>query len=764
MRKSVLFHFFIIIKTHIRMKVCYVLLCSTLLLGKLVAQTKASDTCNVRFTMRAAPNCGVYAPPPPASGLRNIAQVILLGNRLTDGIRWSWSTTNTPVQELRARTGVRMAPAGVSFRACAGNWVYYELSGWDVLKSQAGAPPAKHFYNTIHVRVKVFGNEQQPDSLYLEFAQKQLVNAGNLYHSSAKDKICLKSCVRQDLTSPKHLFRTTVFNLIVPAHKPIYSDSIRKNMLLSASDDCQLDHQGLYPNRLDSFKVGQVIHYQYVAFDAAGNRSILPLSVQFDTSQIHSDTCRLQFNMFDKFTADCRYTPAYQTPFHSTKITLLGKTLKDGIAWHHAGMRTISQSFYARSGSRIAPVGVRFSGCGTDWVYYTLSGNTSYSQSHGAPSSNEITGLYARVRLFGQLSNPDSLHIEFAENQVVNASSLYRSIGKQFICDEDSKCMATDFTPPTYKNCPKPQEKPFKIILDSKPGILWSKDVEPQLPLPITLQDNCGTQQSNLYPFWEHSPKVGEPINYHYVGYDKGGNKTICNFKVLLEVKNKDLAVFLTMNPYNWQYNQNTTLPFEVTVENRSNIAHTNVRIQIPLPANTVSKTPPQPSIGVWKEICANGTKCYEWQIPNLPTNTTALLKMPLFVGVTTADIVATATLLSATPADDYLPNNQYSQTWSYAGTNGFAAAAKIVSEQPTSLHPNPTENAFTLVTQSLADGEQTFDIYNVFGQHVFSENKILQKGQNELFFDVSRLGKGVYFIQQRTQDSSAFQMKFVKL
>jgi Domain of unknown function DUF11/Secretion system C-terminal sorting domain len=729
-----------------------------------MAQASLSDTCKTRFTMRSTPNCDVY-PPPSAVGLRNIAQVVLLGNSLTDGIRWSWSTTNTPVQELRVRKGVRTAPAGVSFRNCPGNWVYYQLSGWDMFRPKPGTLSSKHYYETIHARVRVFGNERQPDSLYLEFAQNQLTNSGNLYHSIAKDKFCLPSCVQQDRTPPTQFLRSTVFNLTVPARQPIYSDSIRNLIGLSASDNCQLSHQGLYPDRLDRFNAGQVVHYQYVAFDAAGNRSVAPVLVRFDTLRKSADTCRLQFNVYDKFTADCGYTPLFQNPQHSTTVTLLGKTLTDGIAWHHSGMRAIEQSFYARTGSRIAPAGVRFSNCGTNWVYYNLSGNTSYNQSHGAPFSDEITGVHARVRLFGQLSNPDSLHIEFAENQLVNPSTLYRSINKQAVCNQDFNCSATDFTPPTYKNCPKPQDKPFKVTLDLKPNILWSRDVESQLPLPIALQDNCGTQQSNLYPFWEHSPKIGEPINYHYVGYDKGGNQTVCHFKVLLGVQKNDLAVFLTVNPYNWQYHQNTTMPFEITVENRSNGAHTNVRIQVPIPANTVSKTPPQPSIGIWKEICANGAKCYEWQIPNLPTNTTATLKLPLFVGVTTANIVATATLLSATPADDYLPNNQYTQTFSYAAAapNAHLSPAKaVVSEKEASLNPNPTESAFTLVTHSQTEGEQTFDIFNAFGQHVFSENKILQKGQNELFFDVSRLGKGVYFIQQQTQPT--LQMKFVKL
>ncbi len=100
--------------------------------------------------------------------------------------------------------------------------------------------------------------------------------------------------------------------------------------------------------------------------------------------------------------------------------------------------------------------------------------------------------------------------------------------------------------------------------------------------------------------------------------------------------------------------------------------------------------------------------------------------------------------------------------TFAVAASNvNLNPAKEVVSKTVTSLNPNPTENAFTLATHSLVEGEQTFDIFNVFGQHVFSENKILQKGQNELFFDVSRLGKGVYFIQQRTQTE---QTKFVKL
>ncbi len=59
-----------------------------------------------------------------------------------------------------------------------------------------------------------------------------------------------------------------------------------------------------------------------------------------------------------------------------------------------------------------------------------------------------------------------------------------------------------------------------------------------------------------------------------------------------------------------------------------------------------------------------------------------------------------------------------------------------------------PTNDALTVILESDVTQEVIFDFYNSLGEKAHSVTKQVQKGENNLFFDVTKLATGIYFIQ----------------
>jgi hypothetical protein len=80
-------------------------------------------------------------------------------------------------------------------------------------------------------------------------------------------------------------------------------------------------------------------------------------------------------------------------------------------------------------------------------------------------------------------------------------------------------------------------------------------------------------------------------------------------------------------------------------------------------------------------------------------------------------------------------------------------------------VSPNPASDELNLDVRSLKVREQQFEFISVFGKIMLSEQRHLEPGANRVFFDVSRLLPGTYFIQTPgTPEGKNQPRKFIKM
>jgi hypothetical protein len=410
---------------------------------------------------------------------------------------------------------------------------------------------------------------------------------------------------------------------------------------------------------------------------------------------------------------------------------------------------------YAHNGTTTAPMGVVFNNCSGNWTYFKVIG---FNQSvRGLPRGSEATNVYARVRSFGNEQNPDSLRVEFVGGIF---EPNYASFRKDTVCD---KCLATDVTPPIIKNCPTQ-------VLSYPLASPWlsSSDVVRIANLQTT--DDCGLATDITFPYFKMDAQIGQIIDYKMWSFDQAGNLATCNFKVkyVQATPDLELAGYATPNTYT----KNSTVVFSISVGNRTLNTMKKVRITIPFPPNTKSGGTPTPSVGTWHETCANGQECYEWVIPeilgrtNPNSQSSANIQIPIFIPNLTAPITVTAQLLESTPADGNASNNQWSIT--VQPSNVVPVVPQLVENQTVpivvnELSPNPTDGALVVTLTSKVAQSVHFDVYNAYGQKVHSVEQTVSLGENQLFFDLTKLTTGTYFIQCSDQAVRSEKVTFVK-
>jgi hypothetical protein len=226
-----------------------------------------------------------------------------------------------------------------------------------------------------------------------------------------------------------------------------------------------------------------------------------------------------------------------------------------------------------------------------------------------------------------------------------------------------------------------------------------------------------------------------------------------------------DIAVSLSSTPS--VYRQYTTQNFTITAKNNGNQAFTNVKIDFPYPLKTVNGGTATPSIGTWQEWCVGGTQCYTWTIPTLAANTTATLEVPVYVLDAVNTMTATTRLLSSNPVDNNVSNNVATVLVNRSNT----PMQPFISSKPTAalsvivqrIAPTITENYIVVDLESFEDKTINCQIINTLGTVVLSEKLMLERGNNKRQFDVSRLPKGVYFVQTSGEKGREVPMKFVK-
>jgi hypothetical protein len=228
-----------------------------------------------------------------------------------------------------------------------------------------------------------------------------------------------------------------------------------------------------------------------------------------------------------------------------------------------------------------------------------------------------------------------------------------------------------------------------------------------------------------------------------------------------------DLALSITSTPS--VFTKYTTQIFKIKAQNVGSQSLTNVKIEFKRPAQTSNGGAKTASVGVFNDFCPGGIECSEWVIPTLAAGATATLDAPVFILDPATAIVATTKLLTSTPVDGNAANNSASVTLTPAAP---APAIQSLSRQkPTqylpiivqSIAPNPTEGDVVIEVESLKEQVVQFEFSNTMGQIIRTEKRPLEKGTNQVKFDVYEFSDGVYLIQTDVNRGRFTPTKFVK-
>jgi hypothetical protein len=214
-------------------------------------------------------------------------------------------------------------------------------------------------------------------------------------------------------------------------------------------------------------------------------------------------------------------------------------------------------------------------------------------------------------------------------------------------------------------------------------------------------------------------------------------------------------------------YRQYSTQNVQILLQNLGNRVFSNMKIDFPFPAKTVSCGVVVPSIGTWQEWCSGGTQCFTWTIPTLAANTTATLDVPLYVLDAVAPIIITTHILSATPATGVI-----SVSTSIRPAGSPPMPQPLIPSKPTVSTPiflqrlNPTiaEHFIVVELESGVNQSIDFQIVNALGTVVLTRKLNIEQGNNKLNFNVEKLPKGMYFIQTSLGNGDNVPMKFVKM
>jgi hypothetical protein len=362
-----------------------------------------------------------------------------------------------------------------------------------------------------------------------------------------------------------------------------------------------------------------------------------------------------------------------------------------------------------------------------------------------APSSNIDTIVYTATDAKGN-SSKCSFELKF-----INQCQIQQTIGslpRNVILTTTGNCAAYKWqVPSTYFPCQKgpTSYSPYGLI-----------STNPTVTVVRTLPSCQYCQELAL-------DSACFPIGRTILTYN---SDTFHVFVQKVIAISADIALSITAVPSVYRQWANNNV--RISLQNSSNQAFSDVKIEFPFPTKTVTGGSVTPSVGAWKEFCAGNIKCYEWNIPTLAANATATLDIPLFILDAVGNISGTAKLLASSPTDNNAANNSATITLTQSAPT--ARQATMV-QKPTQLipvviqkiTPTLTEGDVMIDVESLVSKEMHFYFYNLAGKLARTEVRTVQKGDNSFLFDFYQETQGVYMIQTDLGTGQGVPLKFVK-
>ncbi|MFM2269569.1 MAG: hypothetical protein RL757_3010 [Bacteroidota bacterium] len=343
---------------------------------------------------------------------------------------------------------------------------------------------------------------------------------------------------------------------------------------------------------------------------------------------------------------------------------------------------TSRYALYLRNGSTTPPAGFPANlgctgGTGTRYYFTGITGSV-FSGGRGAIAAPaQITAGNAVV-----IVNP---------NANLGSIAVYADVLNGFAISggtpaDNCNFCTNDQTPPTFNNCPRDTTV---LVTAAAPRYSFVGSIS-------TATDNC-------FPYvavWgglnvdSYTINAGNSLAVSVTARDANGNTANCNYTIRVQLENTgggaDLGLSIVPNPTT--YRPYATNVITVTARNTSATPMTNVRIEVPFPANTVNGGNAVASLGTWNEWCAGGRQCFEWTIPTLAANSSATLAVPLYVLNPSGNITVTTRLLASTPTDVNAANNvatvtlNRSTATSALVTNRVVLAANVLDQDKAQL------------------------------------------------------------------------------
>jgi Domain of unknown function DUF11/HYR domain/Secretion system C-terminal sorting domain len=315
---------------------------------------------------------------------------------------------------------------------------------------------------------------------------------------------------------------------------------------------------------------------------------------------------------------------------------------------------------------------------------------------------------------------------------------------------------ANDMMAPIFANCPK------DITISTREACAVANWIPP------VATDNCGQTIVTA----SHATGNCFPVGTTTVtntARDSAGNQTACRFRIIVEhhvtTTDNDLGLSITANPT--AFTRYSTVNFQISVRNNGSTPLTKVQIEFPFPTGTVTGGTVTASTGVWREWCAGGINCRSWFMNRLEAGQTATLSVPLFVLNVETPIVATTRLVTVTPADVLVGNNQATITLlpeiHPIIADGRKADLQLVNVMIGGVYPNPTKDVLILELNSLIDNELPIHIFNLQGKKVQQIDQRLNKGFNILTLNMEGLQTGTYLLQVPQTSDKKGMIPFVK-
>lgn len=288
-----------------------------------------------------------------------------------------------------------------------------------------------------------------------------------------------------------------------------------------------------------------------------------------------------------------------------------------------------------------------------------------------------------------------------------------------------------------------------------------------QLP---TATDNCSTPSVSSRFSSGQSFVVGT-TTVVYTAVDAKGNQATCQFNIIVkknETSAADLSVKISSNATH--YTPFSNIVFQVVLKNHGNMPVSNSKLQFKFPEYMITgdtETISGQVTGGWHEWCYGGVHCFEWEVNNLLALDSAMLTLPIYILKAAGSIEVTVAIISSTSADNNKENNQSTLTIFpkskelQNSKEGILDSAHF--DGTMTLSPTVVDDYFQININSTVSDNIQFNIVNSVGITVFSEWRMVEKGQSMLSFESYNLPQDAYFIIAKSQLKLYSPLRFVK-